>query len=122
MGWHPVNLALRFGLEMVMLAAYVLWGLQRLEGAAGYALGIGLALGASLLWGLFRVPGDQSSKGGAPVPVPGVVRLALELVLFAGAVLVLLDAGYETAGVALAIVTLLHYLASYDRVAWLLQR
>ncbi|MBN2245139.1 MAG: DUF2568 domain-containing protein, partial [Candidatus Aminicenantes bacterium] len=34
------------------------------------------------LWGTFRVPGDSSSSGKAPIPIPGFLRLFLELVIF----------------------------------------
>lgn len=122
MGWHPVNLALRFVLEIVALLAYALWGVQQARGAAGYALAVGLMIAVGALWATFRVPGDASARGDAPVAVPGIVRLALELVLFAGAALALYGAGYETAAVIFAAASAAHYVASYDRVAWLLRR
>lgn len=121
MGWHPVNLALRFVLEIVALAAYGLWGVQQASGAARYALGIGLMVLMGVLWGTFRVPGDASGNRAAPVAVPGALRLALELLLFAGAALALYDAGYESAAVVFAAASAAHYVVSYDRIAWLLR-
>ena len=50
------------------------------------------------------------------------MRLALELLLFASAVWAFYDAGAVTAAWVSGAVTLLHYLASYDRILLLLKR
>jgi hypothetical protein len=117
MGSHPVNLALRFVLELAMWAAIGYWGWTQHEGPWRFLLGIGLPLLAMALWGTFRVPGDP---GKAPVAVPGAVRLALEAVEFGAATWMLIDAGQMTLGIVFGGVLLLHYAASYDRVWWLL--
>lgn len=122
MGQNPLNLTLRFILEMAALAAIGYWGWTRDGGALRYILAIGLPLLAAVLWGTFRVPGDASSSGKAPVAVPGLVRLVLELGLFAFATWGLYAAGATLLAWLVGGVVLFHYLISYDRIRWLLQR
>lgn len=122
MGQNPLNLALRFMMELAALAALGLWGWTRFDGLLRIIAVVGLPLIAATLWATFRVPGDASSSGQAPVPVPGIARLLFELALFALAVAALYDAGYQTPAWILGVVTLIHYLLSYDRVAWLLEQ
>jgi hypothetical protein len=111
---HPLNLAFRFGLELAMLAAWAVAGWSLVDGRiARVALAVLLPLAAAALWGVFRVPGD----GGAPVvAVAGPVRLALEALLFGGAVAALAATGHTTFVLVLGGLTLLHYALSYDRV------
>ncbi len=71
------------------------------------------------LWGTLRVPGDP---GDAPVAVPGPVRLTLELAEFGAAAGLLMAAGRPALGIGLAVVVVLHYAVSYDRITWLLAR
>jgi hypothetical protein len=121
MGAHPINLAVRFLLELAALAALGYWGWTLHEGLLRVVLAIGLPLGAAVLWGTLAVPGDPSRSGRAPVPVPGIVRLALELILFGLAAWALYDAGQPALGTILAAVVVLHYAVSHDRMAWLLK-
>ena len=80
---------------------------------------IGLPLLAAAIWGIFRVPGD----GGAPkVRIPGILRLAIEVVFFGFATWALFDSGLETTAWIFGGITLLHYILSYDRVAWLVKQ
>jgi hypothetical protein len=119
MGSYPVNLALRFLLELAAWASIGYWGWSEHTGLLRPLLGIGLPLLAMVLWGTFRVDGDP---GTAPVPVPGLLRLALELAEFGLAAWMLIDAGHPTLGIAFAVVVVLHYAVSYDRIGWLLAR
>ena len=68
------------------------------------------------------MPDDPSRSGGAPVPVPGILRLVLELGLFVSAVLCLRAVSLERWGAGLAVVVILHYAASYDRILWLVRQ
>lgn len=122
MSQNPLNLAIRFLLELAMLFALGYWGWVRHEGAWRYILVIGLPILAAFLWGTFRKPGDTSASGKAPVPVPGWSRLLLEAALFGFGAWGLFDAEAATAGWILFGITFVHYLVSYDRVAWLLKR
>jgi hypothetical protein len=119
MGQNPINLALRFFLELAALYFIGYWGWTQHAGVLRYLLAIGLPLLAAVIWGVFRVPGD----GGAPrVRVPGIVRLLIEVVFFGFAIWGLFDAGATTAGWIFGGITLFHYIISYDRIAWLLKQ
>lgn len=120
MGSHPINLAVRFGLELVALGAFAWLGWQQASSRwAQVALALILPLVAAALWAAFAVPDDPSRSGAAPIPTPGPVRLALELAFFAAAAWVLQT---RTSGLAWGFIAIVavHYLASYDRVRWLL--
>lgn len=119
MAEHPLNLAFRFLLELCILAAAGVWGWQQSDGWPRFIWAVVLPLVAAALWGVFRVPHDP---GPALVAVPGLVRLVLELGLFAGAVWALADAGLPRWSWALGLAVAAHYLLSYDRILWLLQR
>ncbi len=122
MGSHPLNLAVRFILEIAALVAIGYWGWTQHDGFVRYLLAIGGPILAAILWGTFAVPDDPSRSGKAPVPVPGIVRLALELALFAFAAWALYDAGNSLLALILAAVVVVHYALSYDRIAWLLRQ
>lgn len=116
---HPINLALRFLLELAALVAMGYWGWTQHQGVWRLAWGVGLPLLAAVMWGTFRVPNDP---GNAPVAVPGLVRLLLELIFFASAVWLLALAGRSWGAVILGLLVIIHYLVSYDRFFWLLKR
>ena len=117
MSKHPLNLAFRFFLEIAALFVFGLWGWQARMDALRYFLAAGLPLAAAALWGIFRVPGDPDS---APVAIPGILRLLIELLFFSAAVLALIDTGTPVMGWIYAGLVVLHYAISYDRIIWLL--
>lgn len=121
MSQNPINLAVRFALEILALAALAYWGWTQHTGILRYLLTIGLPLLGAVLWGVFAVPGDRSRSGIAPVPVPGIVRLLLELLLFASAAWCMYDAGLVLLANIFGLIVLIHYLISYDRILWLLR-
>ena len=121
-GTHPLNLALRFLLELASWFAMGYWGWSQHPGFSRFLWMIGLPLAAAIIWGTFAVPNDPSRSGKAPVPIPGILRLLLELAFFAGGVWCLFAAGQPTWGWLLGILTLLHYAIWYDRLAWLLKQ
>jgi Protein of unknown function (DUF2568) len=121
-GSHPANLGLRFPLELVGLYSLGLWGWRTGEGWLRWLLVLGLPLFAAAAWATFAVPDDPSRSGEAPIPVPGLLRLVLELGLFASAVLCLRGVSLAHWGTGLAFVVILHYVASYDRLVWLLRQ
>ena len=122
MGSNPINLAFRFLLELVALFALGWWGWSQGEGPLRYLLVLGIPVLAAVLWGTFAVPDDPSRSGRAPVPVPGVVRLLLELSFFAVAVGALFAVQATTVGWLLGIAVCIHYALSYDRIRWLLRQ
>jgi hypothetical protein len=122
MSSNPINLAVRFLLELSALLAIGFWGWRQGEGSFRFVLAIGLPLIAAVLWGTFAVPDDPSRSGKAPVPVPGIVRLVLELAFFAFATWALYNAGATQLSWLLGGVTLVHYILSYDRLWWLIRQ
>jgi len=122
MGSNPINLAVRFILEISGLLAFGRWGWLQADGVFKYGLALGLPLLAAVVWGTFAVPGDPSRSGKAPVPVPGVLRLVLELVYFSAATWALFAAGLPALGGIFGGIVLMHYGISYDRIAWLLKQ
>lgn len=116
---NAANLAFRFFLEMAALLGFSVLTWHLSEGWARYlAVVIVLAL-LMTLWGVFAVPDDPSRSGNAPIPVPGLVRLGLELVILLGGGSAFCFAGYQFAGTMLIVLVLLHYALSLDRVRWL---
>jgi hypothetical protein len=122
MGTHPLNLAVRFVLELAALYALGLWGWRHGDGVWRFVIAAAIPLIAAALWGTFAVPGDPSRSGLAPVPVAGLLRLALELGFFAAATLALYDLGYNALTAIFSSAIVVHYLLSYDRVRWLISQ
>ena len=122
MGSNPVNLAFRFFLEVAGLVALGWWGWNQAEGMLRGVLAIGAPLLAAALWGILAVPGDPSRSGEAKVSVPGVVRLLVELAFFGAATWSLFVMEATTLGWIFGIMVLVHYILSYDRVAWLIRQ
>jgi len=122
MGSHPINLAIRFLLEVSALLAMGVWGWRQSEGWFRFVLALGIPLIAAIVWGTFAVPDDPSRSGAAPVPVPGLLRLAIEAAIFIFAVWALYDVGFIRLSWLLGIIVAIHYLASYDRILWLIRQ
>jgi hypothetical protein len=119
MSSNPINLGLRFILEIGALLALGIWGWQKGDGWVKFLLAVGIPLIAAILWATFRVPNDP---GNAPIAVPGMVRLAFEAALFAFATWALHDSGRTPWAWAFGIVIVLHYAMSYDRILWLIRQ
>lgn len=79
MGSHPVNLAPRFLLELAALLALGIWEWQQSESWLRFVLVLAVPIIAAAIWGTLNVPHDPSRSGAAPVVVPGVLRLDIEL-------------------------------------------
>ena len=119
MGQHPINLAVRFMLEILALVAMGAWGWSRGDGLLRFVWALLIPLLAAALWGVFRGHGDP---GDAPIAVPGVVRLLLELAFFGFATWALYRSVSIQAAWIFGIITLVHYSVSYDRVLWLIEQ
>ena len=122
MGSHPINLAIRFILELGAISAAGVWAWKLSNGSLKYLLVIAVPLILMVLWGVFAVPDDPSRSGNAPVPTPGVIRLILELLIFGFGVWCLNQTGYDRLSWIFGILVILHYLSSYDRILWLLKQ
>jgi hypothetical protein len=121
-GSNPLNLAVRFLLELCALFALGLWGWRLRDDGWRIVTAFVVPLIAAALWGTFAVPGDPSRSGSAPVVVPGALRLVLEFGFFASATWTLYNLGFRRAAAFFAFAIVLHYLLSYDRIRWLLSR
>jgi hypothetical protein len=122
MGSNPFNLFIRFVLELGALFALGYWGWRSTSGPLRYLLGIGIPILAALVWGIFAVPDDPSRSGKAPVPIPGTLRLVLELLIFGAGCWAVYDMGFQALGWIAGFIVLVHYGVSYDRIKWLLRQ
>ena len=117
------QLALRFGLEVGALVALGDWAFHAAgAGPKGWLAGLGLPALAATAWATFAVPGDRSRSGRAPVPVPGWLRLTLELGLFAAAGAALGARHHTTALLVFLVALGVHHLVSPARHLWLLRQ
>jgi hypothetical protein len=122
MGSHPINLILRFILELAALTGMSIWGWKQSDGWFRFVLAIGIPIIAAAIWGTFAVPDDPSRSGKAPVVVPGLLRLGVELVFFVLSIWAIYDMGYVRISWIFGVTVALHYLISYDRIQWLIKR
>ena len=115
-----VHLAIRFALELVLLAGLAYWGWHLGGGGAtGVLLAVLLPVVAGALWGIFRTLGDH---GGRPVvPVPGIVRFGLEIALIGIATYGVWTSGSRAAAETMLTAFALHYAVTWPRTAWLLR-
>ena len=116
---HPLNLTIRFLLEIGALVVFGMWAWQKHEGWIRILLVIFLPLAAAAIWGVFRVPNDP---GPAPVAVTGIIRLLIEALFFGSALWMLKDMGANKLFWYLLLILILHYIASYDRVILFLSK
>lgn len=119
---HPMNLALRFFLEVAALGGFSVLAWRSAEGWWRYLVVIATLAFLMTLWGVFAVPGDPSRSGNAPVPVSGLVRLALELAVLLGGAGAFYWAGHNLVAITLAVLVVIHYALSGERITWLLQQ
>ena len=122
MGSHPINLGVRFVLEIAALVAFAQWGWIAFGSGFQWAAVIAAPVAAAAACGTFNVAGDPSRSGKAAIPVPGPVRLGIELVFFALAAVALGIVGPDWLAWTFAAIAAGHYALSWDRVAWLLRR
>jgi hypothetical protein len=122
MGSHPVNLILRFLLEMMALVSLGIWGWKQSESWFRLILAIAIPVFMAIIWGVFAVPDDPSRSGAAPVITAGFVRLIIEFGIFSFAIWSLQDMGWGKTSFFFGLVILAHYIISYDRVMWLLTK
>jgi hypothetical protein len=96
------NLALRFLLEICMLAAVAFWGFKTQSNwVLKILLGIGLPVLIATLWGMFLAPK-------ATRPLSGASFLTLELILFSTGALALFASGKPTLGWVYAVAVIVN--------------
>ncbi|MCO8126178.1 DUF2568 domain-containing protein [Acidimicrobiia bacterium EGI L10123] len=119
----PAQAALRFGLEVTAMVAWAMAAWRAMPGTLASVVGsVGAVVVLAGLWGTFRVTGDASASGGAPVAVGGRTRLALELCLLLGAAVAAILTANARFGAVLGALVMLHYATTPRRVRWLLER
>ena len=119
---QSANLVFRLFLEIAALGGFGVLTWSLFSGLWRY-LAVIVVLGTLMtLWGVFAVPGDPSRSGNAPVPVPGLFRLGLELAILLGGAYAFHRSGYNLLALTLAVLILLHYMLSTERIVWLLQQ
>src|SRR5688572_23191338 len=111
-----VHLAIRFLLELVMLAGVAMLGWE----LAGLIGAIALAIGALALWGVFGTEGD-GARGDPVIATPGPFRLLLELVLFGVGAVGLWLVWSRAASETFLTVSVIHYLITWERQWWLIR-
>jgi hypothetical protein len=121
MSTHPLNLALRFALELTALFALGYRGWTQHEGPLRIVMAFAVPLAAAAMWGVFATPGDRSRSAKAPVPTPGIIRLLMELVFFSAAAWSFYTAGNRIIALVFSGIVVLHYAVSYDRIGWLVK-
>ena len=121
MGSNPINLAIRFLLEISALLAMGVWGWRQSDNWLRFGLALGIPIMAALIWGLFAVPEDPSRSGSAPISVPGIIRLLIEIAFFVLSVWMLYNLHYVRLSWVLGLIVAIHYLISYDRILWLIR-
>ncbi len=119
MSAHPINLAVRFLLEITVLVASSMWGWRLSDNWPKYMFMVLVPILLAVIWGTFNVPGDPSRSGNAPVVTPGIVRLVIELAFFAFGCYCWCFMSFTKTGLTFAIIVVIHYIVSYDRVIWL---
>lgn len=114
---NPLNLTLRFILELAGLAAMFYWGWTQHEGLLRVVLAVGVPVIAAVFWGIFR---DPYAPNPSRVIVPGWVRLLIEAVFFGGAVSLLSQTDRTDLALIFGGLLIFHYVISYDYVILLL--
>ena len=118
-GW---NLVLRFLLELAALSGIAAAAWQLAAGPVRWVVVVVAPVATAAVWGVFNVRDDPSRSGAAPVAVDGVVRLAVELAVLGGGAVAVGFATRPELGLVFAVAILGHYVASRDRVRWLIQQ
>ena len=119
---HTANLLLRFFLELAALAGFAILAWNLTGGFWRYVAVVAAVVLIGAVWATFAVPDDPSRSGNAPVPVPGAVRLVLELAILLGGAWAFHASGFTWAGLTISALVIAHYLLWIDRIVWLLQR
>jgi len=107
---RPLNLALKFLLELAALAAFGLWGASIASGPVAVLLAIGLPVIAAILWGTFAAPRARRR-------LPLRLRAPFELGVFALAALALWGAESATWGAVFAVIAVVNavLLTAFDQ-------
>jgi hypothetical protein len=109
MGSNPINLIIRFLLEIIALISVGMWGWKQSDSWLRFVFAIGIPILLAAIWGTFAVPDDPSRSGAAPIVTPGLICLAIELGFIAFATSSLYIIGSVKFGFALGIIVTLQH-------------
>ncbi len=116
------QLAIRFALEVGALVAIARLAGGFFSGGWSYAAALGTPTFLALVWVTFAVKGDPSRSGNAPVPIPGTLRLALEMVVLLGGAGALAARQSWVAFALFVLAFVVHHAMTTERLAWLLRQ
>ncbi|CAN5643533.1 hypothetical protein BH23CHL5_BH23CHL5_11140 [soil metagenome] len=115
-----LHAVIRFSIELAALAglAYAGWSSSE-RTAVQWLAAMGLPLLGALIWAVFRTPGDQIAGKTPIIPVPGPIRMAIEVAVFVFSAYGIWISGSRAAAETLLTFAALHYLMTWKRVRWL---
>jgi hypothetical protein len=116
---HPANLLLRRALEVVGLISIAQWGWERSTSWPRIVFAIGLPLLLVALWMTFATPDEPGWSKRVLIPVPGRLRLLLEIASFSLTIWFMLDSNQTALAIAFGLALLLHLIWSSPRLIWL---
>ncbi|MEQ8438815.1 MAG: YrdB family protein [Ilumatobacter fluminis] len=116
----PAQGGFRFLVELAALACWAVVGWEVGGDGFGWVLAIAFPVVAASTWATFRVPGDLSAGQGGPIPVPGIVRLIIELDVLVLSAVFAIVVGRVVLGAVVLVAIVVHYLLTMQRVRWLL--
>ncbi|OEI75007.1 hypothetical protein BG616_12635 [Bacillus subtilis] len=119
---NQANLLLRFILEIAALISIGVFAWISFDGYFKYVLTLVLPIAVMIVWSVFAVPHDPSRSGQTVIPVNGITRLVIELLIFAMAVAALYFSHSKPVGIIFLCLIILHYIISAERIKWLLNQ
>ncbi|WP_416723636.1 YrdB family protein [Bacillus stercoris] len=119
---NQANLLLRFILEIAALISIGVFAWISFDGYFKYVLTLVLPIAVMIVWSVFAVPHDPSRSGQTVIPVNGVTRLVIEILIFAMAVVALYFSHLKPVGIIFLCLIILHYIISAERIKWLLNQ
>ncbi|OIS56531.1 hypothetical protein A4A36_08030 [Bacillus subtilis] len=119
---NQANLLLRFILEIAALISIGVFAWISFNGYFKYVFTLVLPIAVMIVWSVFAVPHDPSRSGQTVIPVNGITRLVIELLIFAMAVAALYFSHLKPVGIIFLCLIILHYIISAERIKWLLNQ
>ncbi|MDK2600330.1 YrdB family protein [Bacillus stercoris] len=119
---NQANLLLRFILEIAALISIGVFAWISFDGYFKYVFTLVLPIAVMIVWSVFAVPHDPSRSGQTVIPVNGITRLVIELLIFAMAVAALYFSHFKLVGIIFLCLIILHYIISAERIKWLLNQ
>ena len=113
--YHPVNLGLRFILEIVVLIAAGMFAKEHFSWISAILLPVVLMT----CWSVFAVRGDKSRSGKTVVPTPGKLRILIELLFFVIGIIAWIGLQFNWIAIINIGALIIHHALSGNRLKWL---